>query len=90
MRSRQFSSFIAATENPVVTFAELIERHVFAKPDSELHLDTHSDDRVALGLEHAERGFAVGADEYVTKPFSPSKVVAMARAVLSGNAPVRS
>ncbi len=26
-----------------------------------------------------QRGFAAGADEYVTKPFSPSKVVALAR-----------
>lgn len=30
-----------------------------------------------------ERGFEAGADEYVTKPFSPSKVVALARSILS-------
>ncbi len=30
-----------------------------------------------------QRGFDAGADEYITKPFSPSKVVELARSILS-------
>jgi DNA-binding response OmpR family regulator len=32
-----------------------------------------------------ERGFLGGADEYLTKPFSPREVAARARAVLGGD-----
>ncbi len=74
------------TERPALTFLDLMMpkrdgysvcTEVKADPDlASLHVVLLT----ARGQESdRQRGFAAGADNYITKPFSPSKVIALAR-----------
>ncbi|MFH1681664.1 MAG: response regulator [Candidatus Eisenbacteria bacterium] len=55
------------------------------KNDPELR-DTHVVMLTAKGREaDRRRGLAAGADDYVTKPFSPTRIVEMARAILGAS-----
>lgn len=58
------------------------------KGDPDL-LGTHVILLTAKGQESARgRGLSAGADDFMTKPFSPSRIVEKVRAVFEGRAPV--